>query len=126
MFIKANLKEFDFEQMGKFDVILVDPPWEEYKTRIAGLPIYSHHEKLEGWSFEEIANLKMDVLANPCSFIFLWVGSEHLDHGRQLLKIWGYKRCEDIVWLKTNKNCFGQYSLSKGTTKIPVNKDKHY
>lgn len=125
MFIKANLKELDFNSLGKYDVILVDPPWEEYKTRIAGLPVYSMHEKLEGWSFEEIANLKMDLLANPCSFIFLWVGSEHLDYGRQLLKIWGYKRCEDIVWLKTNKSCFtNQESIM--SAKVPVNKDKHY
>jgi hypothetical protein len=77
MYIKCNIKELDFEQLGKFDVILMDPPWEEYQTRIAGLPVYVQHEKLEGWSFEEIANLKMDKLANPCSFIFLWVGSEH-------------------------------------------------
>lgn len=34
----------------------------------------------------------------------MWVGSEHLEHGRELFKIWGYKRCEDIVWVKTNKN----------------------
>jgi len=35
--------------------------------------------------------------------LFLWVGSEHLDDGRELFKRWGFKRCEDIVWAKTNK-----------------------
>jgi N6-adenosine-specific RNA methylase IME4 len=33
----------------------------------------------------------------------LWVGREHLDDGRELFKKWGYKRCEDVVWIKTNK-----------------------
>lgn len=26
-----------------------------------------------------------------------------LEQGRELLSAWGYRRCEDIVWLKTNK-----------------------
>ncbi|GAA5993557.1 hypothetical protein JCM10908_000110 [Rhodotorula pacifica] len=26
-----------------------------------------------------------------------------LEKGRELLSLWGYRRCEDIVWLKTNK-----------------------
>eukprot|EP01084_Bolivina_argentea_P266488 452005_1 len=44
-----------------------------------------------------------DVAENP-SFLFLWSGSgKTLNDGRLLLKKWGYKRCEVIVWLKTNK-----------------------
>ena len=32
----------------------------------------------------------------------MWVGSgEYLEMGRELLKHWGFRRCEDIVWLKT-------------------------
>lgn len=30
MYIKADLKTFDFTKLGtKFDIILIDPPWEE-------------------------------------------------------------------------------------------------
>lgn len=32
------------------------------------------------------------------------MGSDHLDDGRELFKKWGFKRCEDIVWVKTNFN----------------------
>jgi mRNA m6A methyltransferase non-catalytic subunit len=30
-YIKADLKNFDYTQIGKFDVILMDPPWLEYE-----------------------------------------------------------------------------------------------
>ena len=53
--------------------------------------------------FEEIYNLRIELLSDSPSFIFLWVGSENLERGRELLKKWGYKRCEDIVWIKQNK-----------------------
>jgi N6-adenosine-specific RNA methylase IME4 len=44
-----------------------------------------------------------EVAATP-SFVFLWCGSgEGLEHGRRCLDKWGFRRVEDIVWLKTNK-----------------------
>jgi len=36
--IQCDLKTYDITQLGKFDVILIDPPWEEYKRRIAAYP----------------------------------------------------------------------------------------
>jgi mRNA (2'-O-methyladenosine-N6-)-methyltransferase len=31
MYLKVDLKTFDLKELGtKFDVILIDPPWEEY------------------------------------------------------------------------------------------------
>jgi N6-adenosine-specific RNA methylase IME4 len=34
-----------------------------------------------------------------------------LDRGRQLLLKWGYRRCEDIVWIKTNKKWEGSHFI---------------
>jgi N6-adenosine-specific RNA methylase IME4 len=60
---------------------------------------------LTPWTFEELSNLKIDSLADSCCFLFLWVGSsDGLDKGRLLLKKWNFRRCEDIVWVKTNKH----------------------
>lgn len=56
------------------------------------------------WDLNEIATLPIDEISEKPSFLFLWVGSDHLDQGRELFKKWGYKRCEDIVWVKTNKD----------------------
>lgn len=69
-------------------------------------------------TYEELKSLDLGrVAANP-GFVWLWVGSGQqslsggggegldgigLEKGRELLSLWGYRRCEDIVWLKTNK-----------------------
>ena len=107
MYIQADLKTFDLSNLGKFDVILVDPPWIEYARRASGLPpdtIKQNGIDLTPWTFDEIINLKVENLADNPSFLFLWVGSyEGLDLGRIVLKKWGFRRCEDIVWIKTNK-----------------------
>lgn len=43
-----------------------------------------------------------EVAANR-SFVFLWCGSsEGLDMGRFCLRKWGFRRCEDICWIRTN------------------------
>ncbi|ESW15450.1 hypothetical protein PHAVU_007G073300 [Phaseolus vulgaris] len=103
LYYKCDLKEFELspEFFGtKFDVILVDPPWEEYVHRAPGVA-----DHMEYWTFEEIMNLKIEAIADTPSFIFLWVGDGvGLEQGRQCLKKWGFRRCEDICWVKTNKS----------------------
>ncbi|MCL7049576.1 hypothetical protein MKW94_017781 [Papaver nudicaule] len=102
MYYKCDLREFvlSSEFFGtKFDVILVDPPWEEYVHRAPGVA-----DHMDYWTFEEILNLKIEAIADTPSFIFLWVGDGvGLEQGRQCLKKWGFRRCEDICWVKTNK-----------------------
>ncbi|XP_010255312.1 PREDICTED: methyltransferase-like protein 1 [Nelumbo nucifera] len=102
MYYKCDLREnvLSPEFFGtKFDVILVDPPWEEYVHRAPGVA-----DHMEYWTFEEILNLKIEAIADTPSFIFLWVGDGvGLEQGRQCLKKWGFRRCEDICWVKTNK-----------------------
>lgn len=78
--------------LGQFDVVLVDPPWAEYKKRVEGYPSVQSQEKLGNWNFEQIRDLRVDKLVSSPSFVFLWVGSEHLDDGRLLFKNWGFKR----------------------------------
>ena len=51
--------------------------------------------------------MKLDIesISAQRSFIFLWCGSTAgLDYGRQCLQKWGFRRCEDICWIKTNAN----------------------
>ena len=63
MYYKCDLREFvlSSEFFGtKFDVVLVDPPWEEYAHRAPGVV-----DHMESWSFEEIQNLKIEVSSSP-------------------------------------------------------------
>lgn len=79
---------------NKFDVILLDPPYSG------------------SFSFHDLAAMPVPQLAADPSFVFLWVGSgagDALERGREVLARWGYRRCEDIVWIKTNiKSATGQ------------------
>ena len=104
MYLKCDLKTFDLSIFGKFDVILIDPPLDEYYRRAQNSEIGLISE-LTPWPNENLLNLRIDLLADTCCFLFLWVGSEEgLDFGRILLKKWNFRRCEDIVWIKTNKS----------------------
>ncbi len=72
-------------------------------------------EKRPFWTVEEIEKLNIgSVVASPC-FLFLWTGDggEGLEMGRRLLTKWGFRRAEDIVWVKTNKEnvCNNYYFL---------------
>jgi len=113
-YLNVDLGVFDLAELKTtFDVILIDPPWEEYYVRSLGhtprasdLPILPNGDKGKPfWSMQEIEKLNIAaVAANPC-FVFLWTGNggEGLEQGRDLLRKWGFRRSEDIVWVKTNK-----------------------
>ncbi len=111
MWLKCDLKTYDLSSLGKFDVILIDPPLPEYYRRAKSFGV--DLAPFEPWTFDEIQNLRVDLIADNCCFLFLWVGSsEGLDKGRELLKNWNFRRCEDIVWIKTNKLNFTKMSNS--------------
>jgi N6-adenosine-specific RNA methylase IME4 len=79
---------------------------------------------LTPWTYEELSNLKIDVLADSCCFLFLWVGSsEGLDKGRLLLKKWNFRRCEDIVWVKTNKHNPKRWNYNDNDTLLQHTKE---
>ncbi|KAJ4481023.1 MT-A70-domain-containing protein [Lentinula aciculospora] len=72
---------------SKFDVILLDPPFSS------------------SFTWDHLQELPVPALAADPSFVFLWVGSGAgggLERGREVLAKWGYRRCEDVVWVKTN------------------------
>jgi len=61
------------------------------------------------WTLAEMERLRVDLVAESQCFLFLWVGNTAgLEQGRLLMKHWGFRRCEDIVWAKTNKRVWGR------------------
>ncbi|KAH3745173.1 N6-adenosine-methyltransferase non-catalytic subunit [Pelomyxa schiedti] len=101
MWLSADLLTFDLESLGsKFDVIYIDPPWEEYARRTVAV---GDLDKKLFWTFEELQTLKIKNIAEKECFLFMWCGSTvGLEHGRALMQHWGFRRCEDICWVKTN------------------------
>ena len=99
-YLKCDLRSFDLRSLGtQFDAILVDPPWDEYARRATAFG----GQAPDSWTWEEIQALRIEDIADTPSFVFLWCGSlEGVNHGRQCLTKWGFRRVEDICWLKTN------------------------
>lgn len=83
------------ESQCKFDVILLDPPVSEST------------DSSKDFTWNDVQAMPIPALAAEPSFIFMWVGSgagDGLERGREVLARWGFRRCEDVVWVKTNKN----------------------
>ncbi|BES91745.1 MT-A70 [Nesidiocoris tenuis] len=99
MFLKCDLEAYNLKDLNfKFDVILIEPPLEEYQRTVGVTNV-----KL--WSWEQVMDLNIPEVAAARSFVFLWCGSsDGLDMGRACLRKWGFRRCEDISWIKTNIN----------------------
>jgi len=113
MYLKADLRKMKLRSLGmKFDVIYVDPPWEEYARRSGSKAPRTF------MTFDEIAALDVDAVADTPSFLFIWAGSGgadrdgsfngHLDEARLLMRRWGFRRIEDLTWVKTNKTQKGR------------------
>lgn len=104
--IPANLQILDLKNtlQTEFETILVDPPWYEYYARLGGFAAAcSHNETTEPWwSFEQIRELKIEEIAATPGFCFIWCGNKHVEQATACLIKWGFRRIEDICWLKTN------------------------
>nr|CAG4648685.1 EOG090X07CF [Polyphemus pediculus] len=102
MYLKCDLNNFNVKELGcKYDVILIEPPLEEYQRSLGVTNV-------DFLSWDQIMELDIGEVAAPRSFIFLWCGSsDGLDLGRICLRRWGFRRCEDICWIKTNSDAPG-------------------
>ncbi|KAF7257678.1 hypothetical protein EG68_05255, partial [Paragonimus skrjabini miyazakii] len=109
MYLRADLKTFDLNELeSKFDVVLIEPPLEEYH-RMTGA-VFDQH-----WTWEEIERLEIEQIIAPRAFVWIWCGSgEGLDAARKCLRKWGFRRCEDICWIKTNHGQPGHQALEPG------------
>ena len=89
--INCDIRDFDCSILGKFDVIMADPPWDIHMD----LPYGTLRD-------DELKNLPVKKLQDD-GVIFLWVTGRALELGRDCLELWGYTRKEELVWIKTNQ-----------------------
>jgi mRNA (2'-O-methyladenosine-N6-)-methyltransferase len=89
--INCDIRNFDCSILGKFDVIMADPPWDIHME----LPYGTLRD-------DEMKNLPVRKLQDD-GVIFLWVTGRATELARECLEIWGYKRKEELVWIKTNQ-----------------------
>ncbi|XP_068637019.1 putative N6-adenosine-methyltransferase MT-A70-like [Aristolochia californica] len=89
--INCDIRNFRMDILGQFGVIMADPPWDIHME----LPYGTMAD-------DEMRNLNVPVLQTD-GLIFLWVTGRAMELGRECLELWGYKRVEEIIWVKTNQ-----------------------
>ena len=93
--IKCDIRSFPLWVFsGLVAAVLLDPPWDihmelSYGTltddELRALPIESIHNETHG------------------GFVFLWATSRTVEVARDCLRLWGYSRVDEIIWIKVNQ-----------------------
>ncbi|KAF8165010.1 MT-A70-domain-containing protein [Crassisporium funariophilum] len=89
--INCDLRSFDYSVLGKFHVIMADPPWDIHMS----LPYGTMTD-------DEMRAMPIPALQDE-GFLFLWVTGRAMEVGRECLRVWGYTRVDEVVWVKTNQ-----------------------
>ncbi|KAM4709391.1 N(6)-adenosine-methyltransferase catalytic subunit METTL3 [Discoglossus pictus] len=89
--IRCDIRYLDMSILGKFSVVMADPPWDIHME----LPYGTLTD-------DEMRKLQIPVLQDD-GFLFLWVTGRAMELGRECLKLWGYERVDEIIWVKTNQ-----------------------
>lgn len=101
-------------QDDNFDVIVVDPPWNQGKTGKRGCrPNQGTKLDYSTLSFEEIKLLPIKQWSKEDTFIFLWVTNSKdkktkrpiIQMGFDLLETWGFTYNTFITWDKKTGPC---------------------
>lgn len=90
-YINCDIRNFRMDILGQFGVIMADPPWDIHME----LPYGTMAD-------DEMRTLNVPALQTD-GLIFLWVTGRAMELGRECLELWGYKRIEEIIWVKTNQ-----------------------
>ncbi|KAK9275167.1 hypothetical protein L1049_022428 [Liquidambar formosana] len=89
--INCDIRNFRMDILGQFGVIMADPPWDIHME----LPYGTMAD-------DEMRSLNVPALQTD-GLIFLWVTGRAMELGRECLELWGYKRVEELIWVKTNQ-----------------------
>ncbi|SPO23686.1 related to IME4 - positive transcription factor for IME2 [Ustilago trichophora] len=109
--IDCNLKDFDYSMLGKFDIILADPPWDIHMSLPYGT-----------MSDDDMRAMPVPVLQDE-GLIFLWTTGRAMELGRELLAHWGYTRIDELIWVKVGQT---QRLIRTGRTGHHLNHTKEH
>lgn len=104
--INCDLRNFDMSILGKFTVVMADPPWDIHMELPYGNIIVLTFPiciVVTGtMSDDEMRQHTIPTLQDN-GYIFLWVTGRAMELGRECLTLWGYERIDEIIWVKTNQ-----------------------
>ena len=57
---------------------------------------------------DEMRSMPIPMLQDE-GLLFLWVTGRAMEVGRECLRVWGYTRVDEVVWVKTNQVRFPSF-----------------
>lgn len=90
--LNMDARRMSPDLLGSFDLILADPPWDIHMSLPYGT-----------LSDAECGALPIPALQPTWGLLALWVTGRAMDLGRELFKEWGYRRIDEVVWVKVNQ-----------------------
>jgi N6-adenosine-specific RNA methylase IME4 len=91
--------EFNAKALGKFAVLLADPPWRYENPPMGGSnrSIENHYPTM---TLEEICALPIGEIAHEDSVLFLWATAPKLAECMRVVEAWGFNYRTEMVWVK--------------------------
>ncbi|KAH3711089.1 N6-adenosine-methyltransferase catalytic subunit-like [Dreissena polymorpha] len=89
--VQCDIRYLDMAVLGKCAVIMADPPWDIHMELPYGT-----------MSDDEMRKMPVPKMQDD-GYMFLWVTGRAMELGRECLEQWGYKRIDEIIWVKTNQ-----------------------
>ncbi|SIO73553.1 MT-A70 [Babesia microti strain RI] len=90
--INCDVRKIDFRIFNPYvKVIMADPPWDIHMD----LPYGTLKDS-------EMKELQLKDVQDE-GLLFLWVTGRSMELARECMDIWGYKRVEEILWIKINQ-----------------------
>ena len=93
--IRCDIRKFPLVKVfsDQVSAILLDPPWDIHMELSYGT-----------LSDDELRALPIqDIHASVGGFAFIWATSRTVEVARDCLRIWGYTRVDEILWIKVNQ-----------------------
>ncbi|ODO06699.1 hypothetical protein I350_04057 [Cryptococcus amylolentus CBS 6273] len=90
--VNCDLRRFDYSLLGQFQVIVADPAWDIHMS----LPYGTITD-------DEMRNLPIRALQPDWGILCLWVTGRAMEVGRVVFAHWGYRRVDELVWVKVNQ-----------------------
>ena len=97
--MEADCDEGDCK-MKKYNLIVIDPPWEIKKITHPDRPNQVNMD-YSLMSVEQIKNLPIGNISQDKSICFLWTTQKYLYQSKEILEGWGFRFLLTMVWEKT-------------------------
>lgn len=93
--------------MGKYSVILVDPPWRYRNKNTGGSMKSGACAKYDTMSVDELCELSVSRICERDAVLFLWTTNPMLEDSFRVMKAWGFEYKTMLTWYKEGRKGLG-------------------